>query len=90
MAPKTTGVKLRDQTRSVELALAALHMGAEVLAPGGAAVIKVFQGPDVPDLLVQMRSVFSKTKTFKPKSSRAESTEIFVLGLERKEGAVDT
>ncbi|WP_027371036.1 RlmE family RNA methyltransferase [Desulfovermiculus halophilus] len=87
MAPKTTGVKLRDQTRSVELALAAMHMGAEVLTPGGSAAIKVFQGPDVPDFLVQMRSVFSKTKTFKPKSSRAESTEIFVLGLGRKEGS---
>ena len=84
MAPKTTGIKLRDQTRSVELALAALTLARAVLVPGGTAAIKVFQGPDVPDFLNQMRELFSKVRTFKPKSSRPESTEIFVLGFGRK------
>ncbi|MFP4035875.1 MAG: SAM-dependent methyltransferase [Desulfovermiculus sp.] len=84
MAPKTTGIKLRDQTRSVELALAALALAREVLVPGGATAIKVFQGPDVPDFLSQMRELFGKVRTCKPKSSRPESTEVFVLGLGRK------
>jgi 23S rRNA (uridine2552-2'-O)-methyltransferase len=84
MAPKTTGIKLRDQTRSVELALAALALARDVLVPGGATAIKVFQGPDVPDFLSQMRELFGKVRTCKPKSSRPESTEVFVLGLGRK------
>ncbi|MFO7802435.1 MAG: RlmE family RNA methyltransferase [Desulfovermiculus sp.] len=84
MAPKTTGIKLRDQTQSVELALAAMHLADEVLKSGGSAVIKVFQGPDVPDFLTQMRGLFKKVRTCKPKSSRPESPEVFVLGIGRK------
>jgi 23S rRNA (uridine2552-2'-O)-methyltransferase len=84
MAPKTTGIKLRDQAQSVELALAAMNMAERVLTSRGSAAIKVFQGPDVPDFLNNMRKIFSKVKTFKPKSSRPESTEVFVLGLLRK------
>ena len=84
MAPKTTGIKLKDQTQSVELAQAAMALAREVLAQGGTAAIKVFQGPDVPDFLKEMRQIFTKVKTFKPKSSRPESTEVFVLGFGRK------
>jgi 23S rRNA (uridine2552-2'-O)-methyltransferase len=84
MAPKTTGIKLRDQAQSVELALAAMNMAERVLASRGSAAIKVFQGPDVPDFLNEMRKIFSKVKTFKPKSSRPESTEVFVIGFWRK------
>ena len=84
MAPKTTGIKLRDQAQSVELALAAMNMAERVLTSRGSAAIKVFQGPDVPDFLNQMRKIFTKVKTFKPKSSRPESTEVFVLGLHRR------
>ncbi|MBS3779525.1 MAG: RlmE family RNA methyltransferase [Desulfovermiculus sp.] len=84
MAPKTTGIKLKDQTQSVELAQAAMALARDVLAQGGTAAIKVFQGPDVPDFLKEMRQIFTKVKTFKPKSSRPESTEVFVLGFGRK------
>jgi len=84
MAPNTTGIKIRDQARSVELAQAAMALARSVLTQGGAAAIKVFQGPDVPDFLKEMREIFTKVKTFKPKSSRPESPEVFVLGLGRK------
>ena len=42
---------------------------------------KIFMGPDVQELLQPMRKNFSTVKTFKPKSSRAESKETFFVGL---------
>lgn len=83
MAPQTTGIKLRDQARSLELAELAAAMARQCLAPEGVFVVKVFQGPDVPGFIAGLRQAFGKVKTFKPKSSRAESKESFVLGFGR-------
>ncbi len=84
MAPATTGVKLTDQARSLNLALEALALAEKYLAQGGNFVVKLFMGPDLHDLLVPMRQSFAQVRSFKPKSSRAESKESFYLGLGRK------
>ena len=81
MAPQTTGIKLRDQTLSYELARVAFECCSGYLAPGGSLVAKVFDGPDVPELISDMRRSFAKVKGFKPKSSREESKETFLLGF---------
>lgn len=81
MAPRTTGVKFTDQARSLDLAQEAFRVARTFLVRGGHFVVKVFMGPDVKELLEPMRMVFDTVKTFKPKSSRAESKEIFYLGL---------
>lgn len=81
MAPKTTGVKFADQARSVELCERARDLAAEVLRPGGHFVIKIFDGPDMRAYVESLRPLFDKVKTCKPKSSRAESKEMFVIGL---------
>ncbi len=81
MAPQTTGIKLRDQTLSFELAKSAFECCAGHLAPGGGFVAKIFDGPDVPELIAAMRKRFAKVKGFKPKSSREESKESFLIGL---------
>ena len=81
MAPQTTGIKLRDQAQSLELAEQAMAMAQQYMAASGVFVAKVFQGPDVPEFIVNLRQTFQKVKTFKPKSSRAESKESFVLGF---------
>ncbi len=79
MAPKTTGVKFTDQARSLELAEAALSVAFSRLKPGGAFVVKVFQGPDSPAYQQGLRRYFDKVRVAKPKSSRAESKEIFYV-----------
>ena len=84
MAPKTIGVKISDQARSFELAEIAVQTAASQLRSNGHVLVKVFEGPDVPELIKKMRSLFKKAKTVKPKSSRAESKEIFLLGLNKK------
>lgn len=80
MAPATTGNKFTDQCRSAELVATALDIAQKSLKPGGYFVAKIFMGPDVQELSARIRQVFDKAKTFKPKSSRAESFETFLIG----------
>lgn len=84
MAPATTGSKITDQARSLGLALAAFEVAQANLRGGGHFVVKIFMGPDTGELLAAMRKVFGQVKTFKPKSSRAESKETFFVGLDFK------
>ncbi|MFP4070776.1 MAG: RlmE family RNA methyltransferase [Desulfovibrionales bacterium] len=81
MAPKTTGIKFADQARSFDLAMQALALARERLIKGGHFVVKVFEGPDIRELHSEMRTLFEKVRSFKPKSSRAESKEMFSIGL---------
>ena len=82
MAPSTTGTRFTDQARSLELALEALHLACLRLKNNGSFVVKIFMGPDIQELLTPMRRVFGTVKSFKPKSSRAESKETFFVGLD--------
>ena len=81
MAPRTTGTKFTDQARSLELACEALTVARMRLKPGGSFVVKIFMGPDIQELLAPMRKAFGTVKSFKPKSSRAESKETFFVGM---------
>jgi 23S rRNA (uridine2552-2'-O)-methyltransferase len=81
MAPKTTGIKFADQARSFDLAMQALALARKCLIKGGHFVVKIFEGPDTPVLMSDMRREFTNVKSFKPKSSRAESKEMFFIGL---------
>ena len=90
MAPRTTGTRFTDQARSLELCLEALNVARLYLAEGGAFVVKIFMGPDIQELLTPMRKCFTAVKSFKPKSSRAESKETFFVGTGFKGSAVPT
>ncbi len=81
MAPRTTGTRFTDQARSLELCLEALAVADRCLIKGGSFVVKIFMGPDVQELVQAMRQRFSAVKSFKPKSSRAESKETFYVCL---------
>ena len=81
MAPRTTGTRFTDQARSLDLAVEALAVACLHLKQGGSFVVKIFMGPDVQELLAPMRKAFTTVKSFKPKSSRAESKETFFVGL---------
>ncbi len=80
MAPRTTGTKFTDQTRSLELCMEALEVATLYLKPSGSLVVKIFMGPDIQELLQPMRKAFTKVKSFKPQSSRQESKETFFVG----------
>jgi len=84
MAPKTTGIKFADQAKSLDLAFEALAICRECLIKGGAFVVKFFEAQEAKTLLNQMRLEFARVQGFKPKSSRAESKEMFYIALGRK------
>jgi 23S rRNA (uridine2552-2'-O)-methyltransferase len=80
MAPNTTGVRATDQARSAALVEEALTRAERLLAPGGAFVAKIFQGPDLEAIRKRMAARFSDVRTVKPEGSRAQSIEIYLAG----------
>jgi len=78
MAPDTTGIRSTDQARSARLFEEALTRAERLLAPGGAFVGKLFQGPDFEAIRKRLGTRFSEVKIVKPDSSRAQSFEIFL------------
>jgi 23S rRNA (uridine2552-2'-O)-methyltransferase len=81
MAPQTTGNKWSDQQKSLNLSRRAFALALELLAPGGSFYCKVFEGEDFKEFYDSVRPYFAKAKIVKPKSSRKESREVFILGI---------
>jgi 23S rRNA (uridine2552-2'-O)-methyltransferase len=79
MAAPTTGHRPTDHLRIMGLAEEALDFALKVLAPGGAFLAKVFQGGSEKSLLDVLKRDFSTVRHIKPKASRAESPELYVL-----------
>ena len=84
MAPLTTGSRFTDHVRQIELAECARELAAELLGPGGHFLAKVFEGGEAPDFVTRVRADYGKTKRVKPKATRKESVEFFVLGMGRR------
>jgi 23S rRNA (uridine2552-2'-O)-methyltransferase len=84
MAPDTSGIRSMDQARSEALFERALELAEQLLVPGGNFVGKIFQGPDFQKLLARCRAGFTKGVAFKPKGSRPESPEQYIVALGRK------
>lgn len=82
MAPNLSGVDAIDQPRSLHLAELALDMADRVLKPGGAALIKVFQGSGFQELVQGARRRYSRVKLVKPQASRSRSPEIYLLAMQ--------
>jgi 23S rRNA (uridine2552-2'-O)-methyltransferase len=83
-APDTTGNRTVDTLRSQQLAESVLETSKQLLKVHGNLVIKVFQGGGEQELMQQMRSVFAKVKPHKPKASRSQSFEVFLIGLDKR------
>lgn len=79
MAPNISGNRAIDQPRSLGLAEHALAFAEAVLKARGDLLIKTFQGEGVDALVRALKSRFDVVKTLKPKASRAESREIYLL-----------
>ena len=82
LAPKTTGNRWSDSQHSLDLVRKTLAIAEELLLNKGHYICKVFQGEDFPEFVNQMKERFTLVKVLKPKSSRTESREVFVLGME--------
>lgn len=81
MAASTTGHRATDHLRTVALMEAAVEIAERTLKPGGAFVGKVFQGGTTGELLTHMKKSFREVKHVKPRASRAESIELYLVAL---------
>jgi len=87
LAPNISGIGVSDQARSMHLCELALEFSRECLKPGGALLVKVFQGAGFTEFLAGMRKAFAKVASRKPKASRGRSSEMYLLGRGCKAGA---
>jgi 23S rRNA (uridine2552-2'-O)-methyltransferase len=81
MAPSTSGQRHRDQYRSYELFLRALEVARDVLKPGGAFAAKIFQGAEFAEARRETGARFEKVRIMKPRASRGESYETYLVGI---------
>lgn len=84
MAAPTTGHRQTDHLRIIALAEAALDFTLQVLKKDGSFVCKVFMGGSEAMFLNALKQHFQKVLHFKPKASRKDSTELYVIALHRK------
>jgi 23S rRNA (uridine2552-2'-O)-methyltransferase len=84
MAPNMSGINLVDQASAFYLTELALDFSLRWLKPGGNLLVKVFVGAGFDDMVRTMRTDFAKVVTRKPKASRNRSSEIYLLGLKRR------
>ena len=86
LAPRTSGNKWADHQQSIRLVRATLKLAETFLHSGGHYICKAFQGEDFPEFVNEVKACFKTVKVIKPKSSRTESREVFVLGLDYIKG----
>jgi 23S rRNA (uridine2552-2'-O)-methyltransferase len=86
MAAASTGTRAVDRLRAEALGEAVLDFADEALAPGGACLIKLVRGAEAA-LQQRARPRFRQLRLLRPKATRAESSEIFLLALDHRPGA---
>jgi len=79
MAVNTTGIKDIDAIYTGELAIAAMNFSKEMLVREGRFVSKIFLGSSFNEIVALGKKIFKEVKVFKPKSSRKESKESFII-----------
>lgn len=84
MAPKTTGIRMTDQARSMELCELALDLTKKYLKKDGTFVCKLFHSDDFTKLRDLIKNEFQRVEAVKPDSTRKISKEIFLVGLKKK------
>lgn len=79
MAPNTVGHRETDHLRIVGLIELAAAFAISVLKPGGSFVAKAFQGGETAQIIRDLKKHFARVQHVKPKASRADSSEVFLV-----------
>ena len=79
MAVNTTGIKDIDAIYTGELAMEAMNFSKNILVKQGRFVSKIFLGSSFNEIVALGKKIFKEVKVFKPKSSRKESKESFII-----------
>ena len=79
MAVNTTGIKNIDSIQTGELCKAAMVFAKDLLNENGYFISKIFIGGTFNEIVAEGKKYFKETKVFKPKSSRKDSKESFII-----------
>jgi len=83
LAPKTTGIRVADASRSLELAERALEIALTVLKKNGWFLCKIFEGEDLKAFKDRSHIYFSQMRLIRPSAVRKKSREVYLLGFNR-------
>jgi len=86
MAAHATGRRTVDRLRAEGLGESVLEFAAEVLAPGGACLLKLIKGGEAA-LMPRANALFGSARVVRPKATRADSSEVYLLARNFREGA---
>jgi 23S rRNA (uridine2552-2'-O)-methyltransferase len=86
MAPNTSGIRGVDALRSAALSEQALHLAGRFLREGGVFVCKIFQGDGFDQFVAAVKRDYAKHKIIKPRTTRKQSKEIYILGFNKTGG----
>jgi 23S rRNA (uridine2552-2'-O)-methyltransferase len=81
MAPNLSGIESADAARIAHLVELAVEFAVSHLKPEGALVAKLFHGGAYSPLVKLFKETFKVVKPFKPKASRSNSSETFLVGM---------
>jgi len=79
MAVNTTGIKYIDSIQTGELCKEAMIFSKEVISEQGFFISKIFMGGTFNEIIELGKKIFREVKVFKPKSSRKDSKESFLI-----------
>jgi len=79
MAVNTTGIKNIDSIQTGELCKEAMIFSKDIISNGGFFVSKIFMGGSFNEIIQLGKKIFKEVKVFKPKSSRKDSKESFII-----------
>ena len=79
MAVNTTGIKNIDSIQTGELCKEAMMFSKEVISKKGFFISKIFMGGTFNEIVALGKKIFKEVKVFKPKSSRKDSKESFII-----------
>lgn len=90
MAPNTMGERRTDHLRIMTLIEESLEYSYNILKNNGCFIAKIFQGGSSDEIVKTLRKKFKIVKYFKPKSSRKDSSETYLVAIGYKELAIAT
>ena len=79
MAVNTTGIKNIDSIQTGELCKEAMNFSKEVISSNGFFISKIFMGGTFNEIVALGKKIYKEVKVFKPKSSRKDSKESFII-----------
>ena len=79
MAVNTTGIKNIDSIQTGELCMEAMFFAKDILKVNGYFISKIFMGGSFNEIVAEGKKYFREVKVFKPKSSRKDSKESFII-----------